>query len=423
MAVNANEERLPRLLALVPYLQARPGISVAEAAADFGVTEAQLRRDLTLLWMCGLPGHGPGDLIDLSFEGDSVSVVFDAGMSRPLRLTAEEALALVVALRTLAETPGLADTDAVQRALAKVETAAGGAVDDTTVAVELDHDERLLPSCCTGRSRTAGRCGCATTAPRATRPASAPSTRCGSSRSTAAPISRRGAGRPRACACSASTASRTPRCSTSRRTSPADVQLRDLTEGVFQPASEHLLVELRLGPAYAWVADYYSPRTSPKRATCCEVSLRVADPAMGPRAGARLGRPGRGAVARLAGRGASGPRRRAPSPPTPRSRVRGVHWIPIAAWGAAVLLAVVVLGFCAYEINWKAKRLQRDLRRLQGAERPAGRLAGSSSPRRRNASPPPVSASRWSPCAARRRQRTPTGGCRCSIICASCAGG
>ena len=65
---TANEERLPRLLALVPYLQARPGIPVSQAAADFGVTEAQLRKDLTLLWMCGLPGHGPGDLIDLNFE-------------------------------------------------------------------------------------------------------------------------------------------------------------------------------------------------------------------------------------------------------------------------------------------------------------------------------------------------------------------
>ena len=64
---TSNESRLPRLLALVPYLQARPGIRVDEAAADFGVTEAQLRRDLQLLWMCGLPGHGPGDLIDLSF--------------------------------------------------------------------------------------------------------------------------------------------------------------------------------------------------------------------------------------------------------------------------------------------------------------------------------------------------------------------
>jgi proteasome accessory factor C len=144
--VTSNEERLPRLLAMVPYFLAHQGITAAEAAGDFGISEKQLRRDLDLLWMCGLPGHGPGDLIDLSYEGDTVTVVFDAGMSRPLRLTNEEALALVVALRTLAETPGIADSDAVQRALAKVERAAGGAVDDTTVAIELDSDSRMLPA-------------------------------------------------------------------------------------------------------------------------------------------------------------------------------------------------------------------------------------------------------------------------------------
>ncbi len=77
--------------------------------------------------MCGLPGHGPGDLIDLSFEGDTVTVTYDAGMSRPLRLTADEALALTVALRALADIPGLAERDAVERALAKVESAAGDA--------------------------------------------------------------------------------------------------------------------------------------------------------------------------------------------------------------------------------------------------------------------------------------------------------
>jgi hypothetical protein len=42
-----------------------------------------------------------------------------------------------------------------------------------------------------------------------------------------------------------------------------------------------------------------------------------------------------------------------------------VFWIPIAAWCAALLIALVVLGFCAYEISWKARRLQRDLRGLQ----------------------------------------------------------
>jgi proteasome accessory factor C len=118
-------ERLPRLLTLVPYLLARPGIAVAEAAADFGVGEAQLRRDLELLWMCGLPGYGPGDLVDLSFEGDTVTVTFDAGMRRPLRLSGDEAATLAVALRALADAPGVVDADAVQRALAKIEDAAG----------------------------------------------------------------------------------------------------------------------------------------------------------------------------------------------------------------------------------------------------------------------------------------------------------
>ncbi len=120
-------ERLPRLLALVPYLLARPGVPIEEVAADFDVTVRQLRRDLELLWMCGLPGYGPGDLIDLSFEGDTVTVTFDAGMRRPLRLSGAEATALVVALRALAETPGVVDAGAVRRALAKIEAAAGQA--------------------------------------------------------------------------------------------------------------------------------------------------------------------------------------------------------------------------------------------------------------------------------------------------------
>jgi proteasome accessory factor C len=124
---TAATDRLPRLLALVPYLIARPGIPVDEAAADFGVPPRQLRKDLELLWMCGLPGYGPGDLIDLSFEGDTITVTYDAGMRRPLRLTAAEATSLLVALRALADTPGVVDTDAVRRSLAKIESAVGQA--------------------------------------------------------------------------------------------------------------------------------------------------------------------------------------------------------------------------------------------------------------------------------------------------------
>jgi len=108
VTTTGTTDRMTRLLALIPYLTARPGgVRVQEAARDFGVTERQLRSDLELLWMCGLPGHGPGDLIDLSFEGDRVHVTFTAGMVRPLRLTTDEAVALVVALKTLLDLPGL----------------------------------------------------------------------------------------------------------------------------------------------------------------------------------------------------------------------------------------------------------------------------------------------------------------------------
>jgi proteasome accessory factor C len=146
MSSPATTDRMTRLLALVPYLTARPqGVAVAEAARDFGVSERQLRGDLELLWMCGLPGYGPGDLIDLAFEGDRVRVTFPAGMVRPLRLTTDEAVALTVALRTLLELPGLAEGEAVSRALAKVMAAAGSAGERLApVVVSVDAQEQAL---------------------------------------------------------------------------------------------------------------------------------------------------------------------------------------------------------------------------------------------------------------------------------------
>src|SRR5256714_4957830 len=136
MPPPASADRLGRLLNLVPYLLARPGIRVAEAAADLGVSERQLRGEVELLWMCGLRGYGRGDLIDMAFDGDRVPITYDAGIDRPLRLTPEEALALVVALRMLAETPGRANREAIDRALAKIENVAGGLA-ESPVAVRL----------------------------------------------------------------------------------------------------------------------------------------------------------------------------------------------------------------------------------------------------------------------------------------------
>jgi proteasome accessory factor C len=275
--VSAPERRLPRLLALVPYFLAHPGIAVAEAAADFGITTQQLRKDLDLLWMCGLPGHTPGDLIDLSYEGDTVSIIFDAGMSRPLRLTAQEALALVVALRALAETPGLTDTAAVQRALVKVETAAGGAVDDT-VTVALDAAARLLPLLQRAlddalavelRYYTATR---DQTTERIVDPLRLFEM---DGRSYLEAWCRQAEGLR---------VFRVDRIEHARLLDepsqpPDDLELRDIADGVYQPAAEHLLVVLRVAPSYAWVADYYPTESVDEAGPTLQVSLRVAEPA------------------------------------------------------------------------------------------------------------------------------------------------
>jgi proteasome accessory factor C len=276
---TSNEQRLPRLLALVPYLQAHPGIRVDEAAADFGVTEQQLRRDLQLLWMCGLPGHGPGDLIDLSFEGETVSVIFDAGMSRPLRLSAEEALALVVALRTLAETPGIADGNAVQRALAKVESAAGGVVDGATVTVALDATTKLLPVLHRAVNEA-----------RALELRYYTAARDESTERTVDPLrvfQADGHAYLEAW-CRSAEGVRVFRVDRIEDVTlleepsrpPPDIELRDLAEGVYQPSSEHLMAVVRVSAAYSWVADYYLAEEVTELPDGLQVSFRVAEPAL-----------------------------------------------------------------------------------------------------------------------------------------------
>lgn len=140
--MSTSSARLERLLALVPYLLAHPGTPLPDLAATFGVTVRQLRHDLNLIFVCGLPGYSPGDLIEVWFgPEDTVSVTNADTIARPLRLTTDEALALVVALRTLADVPAAEGDDAVLRALAKIETAAGEAAEQAgrvAVAVEAE---------------------------------------------------------------------------------------------------------------------------------------------------------------------------------------------------------------------------------------------------------------------------------------------
>lgn len=128
--MTAISTRLVRLLNMVPYFQANPRVTRAEAATDLGVSAKQLEEDLNQLWMCGLPGYYPGDLIDFKFSGDTIEVTFSAGIDRPLKLTSPEATGLLVALRALADIPGVVDPQAARSAIAKIAAAAGAAGQD-----------------------------------------------------------------------------------------------------------------------------------------------------------------------------------------------------------------------------------------------------------------------------------------------------
>ena len=138
--MSGATDQLPRLLSLVPYLLTRPGARLADVARTFGVSEQQVSRDLELVYMCGLPGYFPGDLIEVDITASGRITVSNADtIARPLRLSRDEALPLIVGLRMLADLPGLQDREAVDSALAKLEGAAGeAAAASAAVAVKVD---------------------------------------------------------------------------------------------------------------------------------------------------------------------------------------------------------------------------------------------------------------------------------------------
>jgi proteasome accessory factor C len=159
MSVPASaKDQVARLLTLVPYLHAHGEVRVDEAARALGVDPDQLFRDLKVLFMCGLPGGYPDDLIDVDIDAlegpdgvraDGVIKVSNADyLARPLRLSPTEASAVIVALRALRNGARDETREVVDRALAKLEAAAaqGSAsaqIDPTRIDPGTDADTDL----------------------------------------------------------------------------------------------------------------------------------------------------------------------------------------------------------------------------------------------------------------------------------------
>lgn len=141
------EDRLRRLLVMLPWLMERGEVSVAETAAHFGLSEAEIARDLELAAMCGLPPF-VDEMIDVFIDDGMIWVGVPRLFTRPLRLNSVEAWELLAAGRAAMQLPGADPDGPLGRGLEKLARALGE--DDTSgVRVDLERPEiadRLAPA-------------------------------------------------------------------------------------------------------------------------------------------------------------------------------------------------------------------------------------------------------------------------------------
>lgn len=138
--MSRTARRLTRILSMLPWVIAHRGATVEEVCTRFGYTEHELIDDLNLVFVCGLPGYGPGDLMVAYVEDDEVVVDMAEYFSRPLRLTPVEAIGLLasgLALISSNQAP-----PALERAVEKLSAALD--LDEEEIAVDLGAEPRLV---------------------------------------------------------------------------------------------------------------------------------------------------------------------------------------------------------------------------------------------------------------------------------------
>lgn len=135
-------KRLTRILSMLPWVIANPGATVADVESRFGYSRRELVADLELVFVCGLPGYGPGDLMEAYIEDDEVVVDMADYFSRPLRLNAAEALTLLASGMALTST-GQAPP-ALERAVDKLAAVVAPDVDDALFVALAGAEPSLL---------------------------------------------------------------------------------------------------------------------------------------------------------------------------------------------------------------------------------------------------------------------------------------
>jgi proteasome accessory factor C len=282
-----------RMLSLVTYLRERPGARVSDVARAFGVTEAELIGDLNVLPLCGTSFRG-GDLLDIDTDGERIWWHNVDDVAQPLRLAADEAAALLVAARAVANLPGLRESDrqALLRATAKVEAAAGEVAGASAgLSVTFEAEGSVFAD--VDRAITEGR--------RLWMRYYSPSRDALTEREVD-PIRLFTVGHTYVEGwCYLSEDRRTFRLDRvaeirilDQASDPPRVEPRDLSQGLVQPAGDDPEVVVEVGPGGRWVAEYYPHDTAEELPDgVLRITLRTPDPGSLRRLALRLGRDGR----------------------------------------------------------------------------------------------------------------------------------
>jgi proteasome accessory factor C len=295
-APSGAKDQVARLLTLVPYLHSHPQVRLDETARAVGSTPEQVVKDLGVLFMCGLPGGYPDDLIDVDLDAledteegglrlEGVIRVSNADyLARPLRLTPTEATAIIVALRALRGTASPDTREVVDRALAKLEAAAGASTGRTPLVEPGEDDDA-------GATRLRASLEDAVARGRQVRLTYYVPARDEESERVVDP---RGVvtsnGVPYLDAwCHSAEAPRLFRLDRIHEAAVLDSPVetapeppRDLSDGLFQRSQQTTLVTLALQPQARWVVEYYQVEqvrqaTGPGSDGTLEVDMQVAD--------------------------------------------------------------------------------------------------------------------------------------------------
>jgi predicted DNA-binding transcriptional regulator YafY len=139
---TTTEDRLARLLAMIPWIAAHEGPAVADVCARFNLTPTELAADIQLLYVCGLHPYTPDLLIEADIRQGRVWVSYADYFSRPLRMTPVEGLGLLTAAQALLAVPGTDPAGPLATGLAKLAASLG--VDDAIHVEFGSTDESVL---------------------------------------------------------------------------------------------------------------------------------------------------------------------------------------------------------------------------------------------------------------------------------------